>query len=922
MSFVHPELLLLLVPAALAWWFVRGAERGTQVLRALVLALLVVALAQPYLRTSATGRDLVLVVDRSRSMPDESRERALELVKLAEDARRDGDRVAIVAFGAAAAIERLPSADARFDAFRASVDADGSDVARALDAALELVPPDRPASILLLSDGEAKGRDPTSAARRAFARGVRIDVRTETRPDRADVAVERIELPDEVGAGEPFQFVAWVRADRRVEASFELTRDGRPLASGARVFEAGLNRILLRDVAGDAGVASYRLALANPSDRVPENDVAAAAMSVRGPRSILLVNDDGARSALAQVLEAASLRVVVATPEAARLDAASLRAHRAVVLENVAAGRFEDRFDALASFVRDDGGGLMLTGGKASFGAGGWFRSTLDPLLPVSMEMRREHRKLAISLCVVLDRSGSMAAPVGGGLQKMDLANLGTCAAIELLSPLDEVGVIAVDSAPNVVQELVRADDVAPILERVRRIESAGGGIYTRTGLAAAARMLEGASAQTRHVILFADAADAEEAEGVPELIAEMVKAGMSISVIALGTEADSDATFLKTVAASGGGTAYFTQDPTELPRLFAQDTLTVARATFVEERTSAQALPSLFGLGEFRGSEFPALDGYNLTYLRPGATAGVATLDEYKAPVFAFQQQGLGRAAAFTGQVGGEFGASVVAWDGFAGFFASAARWLAGQEEPAEVFVDARREGRDAVFSVEIDPAAAATLDASKLVLSARDGNGARKTLALERIGEHRFEARAALSSEALTLATLALPDGRTVRLPPVALPYSPEFEPSIDPARGERLLRRIASESGGLVDPSAAELWRGAREGRGFELLTSRIAVLALLLVVLEIAMRRLELWSFARMPQAVSERLARSRASAKAVAQASATTAVATSASPAVPSASKPSNESQPRIDAPADVSSALARARRAAGKRLDR
>src|SRR5690606_10247415 len=104
--------------------------------------------------------------------------------------------------------------------------------------------------------------------------------------------------------------------------------------------------------------------------------------------------------------------------------------------------------------VEDLGGGLMLTGGRRSFGVGGYFNSPLDPVLPVSMELREEHRKNRVAIAVALDRSGSMTMPVSGNLVKMDLANLGTAEVIRLLTPGDRVAVIAVDSAPHVVQPL------------------------------------------------------------------------------------------------------------------------------------------------------------------------------------------------------------------------------------------------------------------------------------------------------------------------------------------------------------------------------------------------------------------------------------------------------------------------------------
>ena len=175
------------------------------------------------------------------------------------------------------------------------------------------------------------------------------------------------------------------------------------------------------------------------------------------------------------------------------------------------------------------------------------------------MEIKNEHRKLSLAMAVALDRSGSMAAPVGGGRTKMDLANLGTCAAIETLGPFDEVGVIAVDSAPHVISNLMSAEDKDAICNQVRTIGSAGGGIFTYTALVAAANMVQRSEKGTRHIVLFADAADAEEPGDYQRLLDRIRPLGITVSVIGLGTESDSDADFLKDVAKRGAGRAVFT---------------------------------------------------------------------------------------------------------------------------------------------------------------------------------------------------------------------------------------------------------------------------------------------------------------------------------------------------------------------------
>ena len=57
---------------------------------------------------------------------------------------------------------------------------------------------------------------------------------------------------------------------------------------------------------------------------------------------------------------------------------------KAVVLNNVPAWDLPaDFIAALPFYVEVQGGGLLMAGGRRSFGAGGWFQSAVDPLLPV-----------------------------------------------------------------------------------------------------------------------------------------------------------------------------------------------------------------------------------------------------------------------------------------------------------------------------------------------------------------------------------------------------------------------------------------------------------------------------------------------------------------------------------------------------------
>jgi Mg-chelatase subunit ChlD len=834
------------------FWRARSPALGGFV-RVLILAILALIAGVPLAPVGGKGVDVVVIADLSRSMPADSRARTLEIIKLLEQRRKTGDRVGIVTYGREARIERLPEAFGEAGAFVQEVDGDGSDLGGAIGLAASLIPRGRPGRLIVLSDGEANGAPVMAAAHEAAARGLPIDFRTFSRGEAADIAVESLDPPAVVDEREPFQFAVWVRTDRTVESDAILLRDGVEIARVTRTFQPGATQLTFRDVIDRPGVARYRLELAAKGDRVPENNVGDGAVRVQAPATILLVNASGRPDNLSRALSAGKFDVTTVAPSALPRDLAGLLAYRAVILENVTAGQVGPQTLAgLARFATDLGGGLLVTGGGASFGVGGYFKSALDPYLPVSMEIKNEHRKLSLAMVVVLDRSGSMAAAAGDGRTKMDLANLGTCAAIDTLGPFDEVGVIAVDSAPHVISPLTAASEKDRICGEVRRIQSMGGGIFTYTALVAAARMVQESDKGTRHIVLFADAADAEEPGEYQRLLATLKPLGITVSVIGLGNESDSDAAFLKDVAARGEGRIHFTASVDELPRLFAQEAITVARSSFVTEPTAARTLPDMVLLGELPASPFPSLDGYNLTYLRPGATMGVVTTDEYKAPVLAFWHRGLGRVASLTAEVDGAYSRRLNEWRDFPDFALGLGRWLLGGDPPSGVQATVERQGGQGIVRVELDPGrtrggASDVRAATATIVPPGDRAGVEPLrLPLAWVGEDTLEARFAVQKSGIYLGAVQLGGGTVLSLGPLSLPYSPEFEPRQDPKEGQKTLSEMARVTAGIERTTWDGVFDTSRlRNRQVRDLVIPLTLALLVLHMIEIAGRRLLLF-----------------------------------------------------------------------------
>ncbi|MFO1031817.1 MAG: VWA domain-containing protein [Planctomycetota bacterium] len=833
----YPEALLL-VPLAVLVLRGRLWPRpllGT--LRVLALCTAALLLAQPSWPGEDDGRDVVLVVDRSRSMPAESLAKAREFAQQLAAGMQPGDRLGVVGFGSAPLVEAVPQAPFVWPESERPIDVDGSDLAAAVAAATALVPPGRQGSLVVWSDGLHTGSDLEAAARQVVRSGLRLDALPVVRQAGADVAVADLAVPGQVGIGEPFALAATVVAANEGPAHWRLWADGQIVREGDAALVAGRNVLQFRHRFVDAGEHELAVEVTRPGDPVPQNDRGQASVRATAAPRILCVTPNGRDDRLVRSLRSAGLDVVVAAPASAPLSQKALDAFRAVVLEDVPAGDLPPgSLPALGSWVRDLGGGLLMTGGKASFGIGGYHKTPVEDVLPVTMEIREQQRRFGLAMAIALDRSGSMRADAGG-VPKMQLAARGAASAIELLSPIDAVAVLAVDTAAHVVIDMQAVTDREGMAATARTIESAGGGIFVGAALHGCAEELARAVQTHKHIVLFADAADAEEPDDYRTFVPQLVKAGVTVSVIGLGMPGDSDAKLLEEIATLGNGRCQFVADAADLPRVFAQETIQVARSSMVEEPTAVDVLPALSLLGDLPTS-FPMVGGYALAWARPRSETDLVTRDDQRAPLLSHWQCGLGRTAALLAEVDGPLSGGLASWDRFGDFSVTLLRWLAGGQ-PKGLFVEARRSGGQAIYSLEVEADRAELLDTVRGVVSAPDGRPS--DLVWTRVEPGRLEARVPLGAPGVFRAAVQI-GGETLRLPPVCLPYSPEYAPQLDERAGERTLRTLAKATGGQLQPGVQELWRGPRLGAGRIELGPWLAGLLLVVLLAEITLRRL--------------------------------------------------------------------------------
>ncbi|MGY8674768.1 MAG: VWA domain-containing protein, partial [Verrucomicrobiia bacterium] len=165
-TLTQPIWLLLLVPLGVAWYLWPLPTPLLRFLRAMAIVSLVFAMTQPAIKLPDRSGTVVVIADRSDSMPENAGTRSRETIEMIQQGMSSRDRLGVVAFGQKSLVERAPQAG-EFGGFTAQVGTDASSLGDAIESAMALIPTETPGRIIVVSDGKWTGRDPGTIAARA-----------------------------------------------------------------------------------------------------------------------------------------------------------------------------------------------------------------------------------------------------------------------------------------------------------------------------------------------------------------------------------------------------------------------------------------------------------------------------------------------------------------------------------------------------------------------------------------------------------------------------------------------------------------------------------------------------------------------------------------------------------------------------------
>ncbi len=840
------------------WRFSMLPGRMSTTRRALVITLssvavlaAAIAVAEPELGRPLDRLTLILTIDRSRStelVPRAEARIATEL-KLAEKSMHDDDRIGTVVFGAEAATEDPPRPKSDLPPpQRVEVGRDGTDVEAAIRRALAELPADTAGRVVLLSDGVQTRGDALGAAAAAVAADVPVDVVILEQKVFANVRVVSVRTPTRANEGEPLDLRVVTSSAVPTEVEVRIKRDGEVIHTGRAKIAAGEDVLRLRETASEPGLHRYDVevtALDAKADGSPEDNAGSAFVRVRGPSlALVLEGDPGKGAPLVSALEANGFKVVERSTTGVPADVGGLAGYDLVVLSDVRASDLAtSQIDALASYTKDLGGGLLLMGGDRSMGPGGYARTPIEEVSPVAFDLKEEKRRASLAEVIAIDISGSMGMTVGGQT-KLALANEAAAKSASLLGAGDRLGVEHVDTTVLWTVPIGPVVDVNAIAAKIRAVGVGGGGIYTDIALRAAYAGLETEKVNLKHVLLFADGDDAEQIAGCRALVKAGADKGITTSVISLGRGHDSPE--LEVLSKIGSGRFYLIDDATKLPAVFTQETILASKGAIHEEPFKIAVGSPLPATRAVNFAEAPELRGYVTTVAKPRATVGLVGPEGD--PLLATWSVGIGRASAFTSDFKDRWGSAWLRWPGAVKMFGQLARDTARKSDDPRVRLESDASGGELHVRADVvgDDGRAQTF--RRLTVHVAGPDGFSRDVALEAVGAGRYASSIPLSRPGTYVATAKDEvSNEAVGTTGSVLTAGEELRPT---GSDRTLLTRVATITGGKSRDTLAGVYddRAARRF-AYTPLGPPLILLAGVAMVLGVGARRLAVPNFLR-------------------------------------------------------------------------
>ncbi len=684
-------------------------------LRATVLTLIILALARLQTVRKTERLSTVFLIDSSLSIPQELRKSALDYATEASKKRRKTDMAGAIVFGRTPSVETPPSpSELNLLGIESLIDAEYTDMGAAIKLGMGIFPEDTAKRLVIVGDGNENRGNALEQALAARDLGVQVDVVPLEYFYDKEVLVEKVSIPPDVKEGEMVNINVVIRASEPTRGTLQIFQKSDNYTAPAPGNEKpqpidlqrGVNVLSLKQLITKPNFYTFTASFVpdkDSGDKRMINNSAEGFTHARGTAQVLLI--EGTRGEHAELVKALTEKKInVTTLLAPKVDGsgsvdgdnlptdlAQLQPYDTVILANVPKEAFtEAQHQLLASHVHDMGGGLIMLGGRDSFGAGGWMNTPVEKALPVDMQIKALKVQGLGAMVLVMHAS---EIPEGNYWQKVVAK-----AAIRALSNYDYAGMLHWESQEAWLFTLRPVGGGQSSMLRAIDRMTPGDMPDFDPSLQMARKGLMGVKdAMSRHIVVISDGDPTDPSTAV---INQLARDKITVTAVLCAAHGnDSHAIFMmKNLATRTKGRFYNVTNPKALPRIYQKEARTISRPLIFEQTTPW--LPKInFQSEPIAGisTDMPAITGIVLTSVKENELVDVPMVSPLPAvqvnPLLAHWTYGLGRSVAYTSDAGRRWAKAWPDWDSYAAFWSQIVRWSMRPVDPGNLTLTVRRD-------------------------------------------------------------------------------------------------------------------------------------------------------------------------------------------------------------------------------------
>lgn len=803
--------------------------------RIVIFTLLIFAFGKITINLKGRNISTVFLLDVSESTSD-FEESGKDFISTAIESMPKGNKAGVVLFGDDSKIDKVLNKKKEYKSIDEKPVVTATNIQEAVESALGLFERGGSKRIVLITDGEENQGDILKSIPLINEQKIDFKIYKITGEKGEEIYVDNVKVPDNISVGEEFSVSIDIKSNYATKAKLTLFSGRNKVGEQQVQIQKGKNSFVFKDKQSSGGFKGYRVLIEADGDTNKVNNEFSTFTNVMDKPNILLINGvKGDSEALEGILSNSGANIKKIAPSGSPSTLNELLEYKSIVLNDVHRDDLSNGFmDNIEAYVKDYGGGLITFGGEDSYALGGYKDTSLEKVLPVYMDKRGKNEVPAISINLIIDKSGSMSAE-GGGVSKLTLAKEAAMKALENLREVDEISVIAFDDTYDEVVPLQKVGDKEAIKELISGIQIRGGtSIYP--ALEQGYNMQMQSSAKIKHTILLTDGQDGYGFDNYANLLQNFNDNNITLSTVAVGEGANAD--LLNQLASIGKGRSYYTDIYTDIPRIFAKEVLLSAGTYIINEEFTPKILSNHEILAGVKTSDgIPSLLGYIGTSIKENAVEILSS--NHDEPILAAMQYGIGKTVSFTSDVSGEWSKNYLAWE-YGPQLIKNMVYFTIPKYGEEGKLNISQEGNEAKVEFYNDK-----ISKDAKVKGIYNGeNGEEGEFELSQVEPGKFEANIPLDSLGFYNFSIREEESGEVKnnyKGAFALQYSDEYKFNTN---GEKLDVVVKETKGSFIN-KPEEVFEGKlqREYKKINL-TTPLIVISILLFMLDIAYRRLNI------------------------------------------------------------------------------